>query len=506
MKSKIFVLFLLITNCLTAQNIFQKVFGLGNPGHALSFCVTNDTLVGTCAGRLFKADSCGNIIWVKKYLPASIYKTGKVYNLSNGGYIMLVEMIANGFGSGDIMVFNMDRDGLIEWIKYFGTVDFDAPADMVELPDGDLVIVGQTNTTLHNGKEVLLMRVNKYGDQFWQRTYGTSSDADKPQKLLKSSFGGFIIAGEMARMKNILRTNDNGNVKWNYSYGEGTLFDMAENPVNGDLFVCGRVMNNMKGQSSIYVMRTDSSGNVLWAKMMGNDNGETAYTLSCNDDFSTIYIAGEYQVDTAFAADAFAAGINAADGVILWAKLYGTPKKDVIYDNMVYKGSSLLYIGYTEGYDTTFQNVYLVKTSLYGTSGCMESCLLSVIDSTLNMFPDSLILTVDTVDQWVSSVCYPPSLITPQQITLCTTESIEDKEDVAVRIYPNPAEDFLIVDYNLKNGEIIEIYNETGQRIPFYFTCSEKSVKISTVGFSRGVYLLKIVGGSSLFTQKVIIL
>jgi len=64
----------------------------------------------------------------------------------------------------------------------------------------------------------------------------------------------------------------------------------------------------------------------------------------------------------------------------------------------------------------------------------------------------------------------------------------------------------LIVDYNLKNGEIIEIYNETGQRIPFYFTCSEKSVKISTVGFSRGVYLLKIVGGSSLFTQKVIIL
>ncbi|MBP8041937.1 MAG: T9SS type A sorting domain-containing protein [Bacteroidales bacterium] len=505
MKSKLLIVFIFIVNCLPAQNIFQKVIGLGNPGHALSFCVTNDTLVGTCAGRLFKADSCGNIIWVNKYLPASIYKAGKIFSLSNGGYVMLVEMIANGFGSGDIMVFNMDKDGLIEWIKYFGTDDYDAPSDMVELPDGDIVITGQTRTNLHNGKELLLMRINKYGDQYWQRTYGTSSDADKPQKLLKSFFGGFVIAGEMALMKNILRTDDNGNVKWNFSYGEGTLSDMAENSINGDLFVCGNTVNNLKGESSIFVMRTDSSGNVLWAKIMGNDNSEKAYTLSCNQDFSSIYIAGEYQADTAQKADAFAACLNADDGGLLWAKLYGTSQVDVFYDNLVFKENSLLNIGYSEGFDSVFQNVYLVRTNLNGTSGCMESSLVCSIDSTLNILPDSMFITVDTVDLWVSSVCYPPSLIAPQQLTLCTTESMDETEEFAVRVYPNPAEDYLIIDCHLETGEIIELYNETGQRVPFCFTSNEEYVRIGTADLSPGIYLVKIAGEGRLITQKIII-
>lgn len=505
MKLKLFILFIFIVNYLPAQNIFQKVIGLGNPGRALSFCVTNDTIVGTCAGRLFKADSCGNIIWVKKYLPSSIYKTGKVFSLSNGGYVMLVEMVANGFGSGDIMVFNMDKDGLIEWIKYFGTDDYESPADMVELPDGDIVIAGQTKTNIHNGKETLLMRINKYGDQFWQRTYGTSSDADKPQKLLKSSFGGFVVAGEMAYMKNILRTDNNGNVKWSYSYGEGALFDMAENPINGDLFVCGSMRSALKGESNAFVMRTDSSGNVLWANMIGNDYREIAYTLNCNQDFSSIYLAGEYQADTALKADAFVAGINAADGGLLWAKLYGSSQVEVFYDNIVFRENSLLNIGYSEGFDTVFQNVYLVKTTLDGSSGCMESGLLPTIDSSLHLLPDTVVLTLDTVEQWVSSVCYPPSLINPQQLTLCSTESMDDKEDVAVHIYPNPAEDYLIIDYDLKKGEVVELFDETGRSVHFCFKSNQENVRIGTADLSPGIYLLKIAGKNRLITQKIII-
>jgi len=116
-----------------------------------------------------------------------------------------------------------------------------------------------------------------------------------------------------------------------------------------------------------------------------------------------------------------------------------------------------------------------------------------------------MFITVDTVDLWVSSVCYPPSLIAPQQLTLCTTESMDETEEFAVRVYPNPAEDYLIIDCHLETGEIIELYNETGQRVPFCFTSNEEYVRIGTADLSPGIYLVKIAGEGRLITQKIII-
>jgi hypothetical protein len=355
-------LFIIVSNSFS-QNVFQKVTGIGYPGNANSFCVSADsTFVSACSGSLVKMDTNGNVIWAKRNLMPAMYKKSKVISQANGGYMVLYDMIANGYGSSDIMVFNTDSAGLIEWIRYYGTDYTDIPNDIIEMPNGDFLITGLTNSFSHGEKDILLMRINKTGDQFWQRTYGTASDEDGAEKLIKSSFGGFVLAGKITSGICILQTDDDGLIKWCNMYESGTLYDIIENPVNGDLFVCGVIMPNLRGGNNIFVMQSDSSGNVKWAKIIGNNNNEIAYSISSNQDFSQVFIAGEYQADTSSASDAFAACLNAGDGSIIWAKLYSSLQKNVFYDNAVYNFNSLINVGVSDCCDTTYRNIYMVKT------------------------------------------------------------------------------------------------------------------------------------------------
>lgn len=508
MKIKILfpVLFGLITASTFAQNIYQKVAGIGYPGNAYSFCISSDSaFVIATAGSLVKTDTTGNILWAKRYLSSDMQKKIKVIRLENGGYIMLVNMILGGFGSDDIMVFNMDSAGLIQWIKYFRTDYTDIPEDVVELTNGDFVITGQTNSFGYADKDVLLMRISKYGDQYWQRSYGTASDYDIAHKLLYSAFGGFILAGEMSSVKNIIRTDDNGAVKWTSSYGWGSLFDLSENPLNGDIYACGVITDDLRGGTNIFVMRTDSSGNVIWSKKMGNSNNEIAYSISCDHDFSRVYIAGGYQMDSVSAADAFVACLSAANGSIQWAKRYGSQQNDIFYDNAVYNDNSLVNVGNSECCDTAYQNIFMVKTMLDGTSGCNEYDFLPVIDSNLAIIPQEALINTDTGDLWVTSICFPPHLISHQQLTLCSTESIAEVHNSALEIYPNPAANHFNIVYELKGGETIDIFNETGEKVDFIYTSHGQTITVDSDKLPGGIYLLRISDNKTQFIRKFIL-
>jgi len=488
-----------------SQNVFQKVTGIGSPGNAYSFCVSADsTFVSACSGSLVKTDTNGNVIWAKRNLMPAMYKKSKVISQINGGYIVLYEMIANGYGSSDIMIFNTDSDGLIEWIRYYGTDYTDIPNDIIEVPNGDFLVTGQTNSISHDDMDILLMRINKTGDQFWQRTYGTTSEEDRAEKLINSSYGGFVLAGKLAAGISILRTDEDGRIKWCNMYESGTLYDIIENPVNGDLFVCGEIMPNLRGGNNIFVMQSDSSGNTKWAKIIGNNNNEIAYSISCNQDFSQVYIAGEYQADTSSASDAFAACLNAGDGSILWAKLYSSLQKDVFYDNAVYNSNSLINVGVSDCCDTAYRNIYMVKTALDGISGCNEYDLIPMIDSNLIISPQPITLVSDSGELWVTSTCYPPSLISYQQLTICTTESVEESSGQELIIYPNPAHNNVTVKSHFSENEVIELYNELGSKIECSFNTSGKEKTLNTAGLPRGVYLIKISDHQQTLTRKFI--
>lgn len=494
-----------------SQNSFQKLIGIRFPGEARSFCLPDDSsIMILCAGSLVKTDTNGNIIWVKNYLDPGIYGKNMIIKLNDNGFVMLYEILSGGFGESDIGVFNVSSEGLINWIKYYGTNLFNSPSYILELPDNDFMITGQSNSfreiNKHEGTNIFLMRIGKYGEQYWQRSYGSMSNDDDAKKIAHSSFGGFILAGKISSQNALLRTDDNGLLKWAMTYNYGCIYDAIENPVNGNIYACGvSSPDNLRNASYVFVLNTDSLGNVIWAKKIGNHYNDIAYSITADESFSHIYITGEYFTDSLSQPKALISDIDAQNGDILWFNLYGSDEKNVFYDNVLFRGNSLINLGYSDFADTNYRNIYLVKTNLEGISGCNESILIPEVDSSLNMNATPASINIDTGDIWIMTFCSPPDYIQNyHELTLCMSSIDINENEISPLVYPNPCNEMLHIRYHDMHETKLEVYNTFGQLV-MNESISGNSAAINVSEFTSGIYFIKITDGKKIFSQKIVI-
>jgi hypothetical protein len=74
-----------------------------------------------------------------------------------------------------------------------------------------------------------------------------------------------------------------------------------------------------------------------------------------------------------------------------------------------------------------------------------------------------------------------------------SVKNIEKK----INVYPNPAKDYIFIDYNFESGEIFDIY---GRKIKDFY---DKNV--NTSGLSSGVYFLRIFSGDLVLNKKFVV-
>jgi hypothetical protein len=79
-----------------------------------------------------------------------------------------------------------------------------------------------------------------------------------------------------------------------------------------------------------------------------------------------------------------------------------------------------------------------------------------------------------------------------------------------IRLYPNPAQDFVTVEFNSVTGgnAITNVYNLAGQKVLASETSAAQgfnSMNISTANFSNGIYIVEIENNGELKRQKFVI-
>ncbi len=497
-------LFILLFSYAHAQNQFQKLVGTGFPGEAHSLCISQDgNYVAACAGSLFKVDTNSNVVWVKKYLSPLMYHRSYVIRQSNNGYLVIYDIISGGIGSDDIMVFNTDSAGQIEWIKVFGSSGFDIPADVKEMDNGDFVICGQSNGFDLADKDMLLIRISKVGEQLWQRTFGTASDDDHAEKLIASGSGDLIMAGSMAGKISLTKTNANGELTWSKVYGFGCLYDIVEDTTHGDLFVCGSMSpDNSKSGENLFVMKTDSAGNVEWVKLIGNNANETAYSISASSDHSRLYIAGRERPDSTVNGDAISLCLQATDGTIHWSRSYGTNENEVFYDNQLLNDNTLVNVGFSNYSDTIYHNLYIVKTSANGLSGCNETSFDPLFDSMLSIVAEELPIVLDSGDLTVITKCYPPSWTSYSCFALCSNSIANYEDTPPLRVYPNPVAAEATIELTEGGYLSYRIFDMAGKCVKDAAIEQQSArVTIKATDLFPGVYLIKLVRSNGLYAS-----
>jgi hypothetical protein len=124
------------------------------------------------------------------------------------------------------------------------------------------------------------------GQQVWNRTYGGTKD-DEAYSLVQTGDGGYALAGQTNSSGAggydawLVKTDANGNMLWNKTYG-GTGWDGATSLVqtgDGGYALAGQTNSFGAGSNDFWLVKTDANGNMLWNKTYGGTGDDGAYSL-----------------------------------------------------------------------------------------------------------------------------------------------------------------------------------------------------------------------------------
>ncbi|MCH8318215.1 MAG: hypothetical protein IIA88_06925, partial [Bacteroidetes bacterium] len=161
----------------------------------------------------------------------------------------------------------------------------------------------------------------------------TSSDYGRSVKQCKDN--GYIIAGSTRNFGvgpedvYLVKTDSSGNVQWSKTYGglgaAGT--SVLQTRDEGFIITGGYGSNGI----DVFLLKTDKTGNLLWSKTLGWGGLEVGKDIQQCDDGGFIITGNTRSFETRFGdLDAFLMKTDSI-GNIQWAKIYGGDNQDMVF-------------------------------------------------------------------------------------------------------------------------------------------------------------------------------
>jgi len=377
----------------SSQTTFQKTYGgaadedIGNlleaPDGGYVTVGNTKSCTQTVADLcIFKTDKSGNLQWAKSYGDNG---TGNVNIASTeNGYIIAGTVQVPGNGN-DILVTRTDTVGNVLWKKTFGGTHDDYGNAIYRMKNGEYVVLGYTLNYGAGGWDAFAMRITGNGDVVWFKTYGTNA-TDLVNRLVEESDGSLVMTGTTyisgTHNMMLLKTDSGGNLLWakQYDYtGDESGYGIAR-ASNGDyLIVTCAYTNSINANVLLY--RTTPEGVFRWAKLYRDSHfpGKTyfaGFDVAALPD-GNILLTGEWagalqesQCDGLFLK------VDSV-GSILSGKTFGGSGTDFFRKILLTSDGGYLLGGKTNSQGNGGYDFFLVKTDADGISG-----------TSTNIFPD----------------------------------------------------------------------------------------------------------------------
>src|SRR5215469_9699418 len=267
-----------------------------------------------------KLTSTGQLEWTHVFAgPNNEYGYGvSVRQTSDGGFIVGGDanyVVSSSYTESEITVFKLDSTGALVWQRDYaaGTgVYFDS---LAVTSDGGFIVSGsvdQQQTPTSYTSSVLLLKLDSTGNTQFARTIlpsGSISDLNIAGAQ-QTSDGGYVFVGYYfqntiyTERAWLVKTDSAGNVQWDKIYGPDVqytdrYFHSFQQSSDGGFIVAGSTNQFNGGDNSIWLVKTDSNGNISNCADVHNDSavtGSIAVTVS-NGDLSAVKDAFSYVAD-----------------------------------------------------------------------------------------------------------------------------------------------------------------------------------------------------------------
>ncbi len=271
--------------------------------------------------------------WQESFGGSDSDKGSKVINTSDNNLVWIGQYksadgdFSNNYGNYDVWIKKTDRQGNQLWLTTFGGNDADYLTAVVEDANGDFLVVGNSKsnsddiTGNHGNYDVLASKISSSGSILWQKSLG-GSDIDKATSVVATDDGGFLVLSHSKSIDGDITTN--------------------------------------LGDYDIWLIKLDTSGNIIWQKNLGGSNAEYSYKIITTIDGNYVFSAysksndGDLSVNNGN-LDYWIVKIDPT-GNIIWQKTYGGSSIDKEADVIETTYGGYVVAGYSSSSDGDVSN------------------------------------------------------------------------------------------------------------------------------------------------------
>ncbi len=376
---------------------------------------------------LIVSSPCYAVEWARTY-GGSVAESHEIQQTDDGGYVVTGITMSFGAGSADVWVLKLDSQGVVEWQKTYGGVDWDAPRSCQQTSDGGYVVAGGTVSFGYGGSDdAWVLKLDSVGNIEWQRTYGGSAGESLTAK--QTSDGGYVAMGLTHSFGAgnsdgwVLKLDSLGNVEWEKTYGGSNIDTLGrgQQTADGGYIVATQTESFGAGGKDAWIVKLDSVGNIEWQKTYGSGGYDQVRSIQQTTDGGYI-VHGYYnrgvwaakldslgniewqktysggpdeaasirQVDSGYILVAFNGDIWVlkldSNGNIEWEKTYGGSGTDLGYSIEQCFDGGYVMAGYTDSFGAGSAGLWVLKLNADGEiPGCdtMGTSSVAVTDTSV---------------------------------------------------------------------------------------------------------------------------
>jgi len=533
----IFVMLFYSCHCVLAQQLmFQKKIGGPNWEYAYAIQKTTDSgyvLGGTTSsfgagGASFdlyvvKLAKNGDTVWTRTYGGSCTRPEvlNDIYPTQDGGFVITGYTCCWTTGPNttdvDAYIIRIKGNGDTLWTKHWGGLGGDDGYGIIQDNAGNILVTGNESSFGSGMLDAWLTKLNSAGDTIWNKTYGGAQD-DWGYGLLQTKDGGYAIGGYTqsfgagGKDMYLVKTDVNGNLQWSKTYG-GSSDDEAyghciQQTKDKGFILVGSTLSYGAGMEDIFLVKTDSVGNLQWAKVYGGPKDDFGHAVQQTKDGG--YVIAGFTKSFGFGGgncnNAFLLKTDSI-GNIKWSHVYGGNGKastgsssaDGAYGLVIANDGGFVLTGLTNswGANANDEDMYVIKTDTAGNSNCISQKDTLFTATTVA----TIVGTAATIVKGGGQVANTGTIVKSGGIDsfICFTAAAIDTghtnisntnlQMLRVQLFPNPANgSVFLAGARYAYYELIDI---NGRRLRYGTTLSAKE-KIEINGLNKGMYFIKV--------------
>ncbi|MGB1317186.1 MAG: hypothetical protein ACPG5W_03205 [Flavobacteriales bacterium] len=260
-----------------ADLLWTKEIGNQSKGNGI-ICTNDDKLlligseedeVGNQDVFLAKLDDEGQTVWERTFGGPLADQGRDVIELDNGDLMIIGTTQSFGAGVADMYVIKTDSDGNEIWSRTFGGVGLDGGSELIQTSSFQVMLLGFTESFGAGNRDIYLQGVSTDGDSLASFFYG-GADYEESQGIAETWDGSYVMSNHSASEEpnhSLLATklDVNGNILWETHFGTTTEHEGGESVLSdydGNHIFLGRT-NSFGNDEQVYFVKTDADGNLL---------------------------------------------------------------------------------------------------------------------------------------------------------------------------------------------------------------------------------------------------